>query len=254
VSPLGERFKAALSQPKPARTIKRVLAVDLHGYSRKEAVDKVWSVLAGLASWVEKVNFITGRGVHSRNETPLLRPMLLRMFEEGGIPAAQMLSNPGIVQVFARPATAAPPGPEVCAPDRIRQEPVTIERAQPQPLALELAPRPQPKVEPARLQPLTIEPAQSESQRPELGGSKRPVVEQVQPTPPANELDKSRPPVIQSAESKPLDIARSPRPPEETLVLSKPARDEQEKTPHVGRPRHDGSVRIDPKHLEQIHI
>jgi hypothetical protein len=36
--------------------------------------------------------------------------MLLRMFEDGGIPAAQMPNNSGIIQVFIKPrANPAPP-------------------------------------------------------------------------------------------------------------------------------------------------
>jgi hypothetical protein len=91
-------------QPSGARSKqeRRVLTVDLHGFTRADYREKVLEVLkeAEHRPGIEKVNFITGRGRHSKGEMPLLRPLVLELLQKQGIAAELMEKNPGIVQAF----------------------------------------------------------------------------------------------------------------------------------------------------------
>jgi hypothetical protein len=104
-----DRFLATLSTvpANHAATRKSVLTHNMHGLTRANYRDFVLDVLANVASGIERVNFITGPGRHSKNETPLLRPLVLKLAEVLGYECALMPANPGIVQVFiSRPAVA----------------------------------------------------------------------------------------------------------------------------------------------------
>jgi hypothetical protein len=94
---LHRQIREEVSVPAPA---KRVVTVDMHGMTRESAPECVWKTLAELKPGAEKVNFITGRGRHSKNEVPLLRPLVLKILEEKGIECSVMPANPGIVQAF----------------------------------------------------------------------------------------------------------------------------------------------------------
>jgi hypothetical protein len=99
-----DRFLAActprqsLTGATPRR--KAVLTCDMHGLTRANYRDAVLDALDTLTPGIKKVNFITGRGLHSKNETPLLRPLVMKLVETLGYRCEVMPANPGIVQVF----------------------------------------------------------------------------------------------------------------------------------------------------------
>jgi hypothetical protein len=104
--PVAHDWQPSPSLPKPER---RVLTIDLHGFTRADYRDKVLEALedAEKRPGIEKVNFITGRGRHSKGEMPLLRPLVLEFLQKQGITAALMEKNPGIVQAFLKSESGA---------------------------------------------------------------------------------------------------------------------------------------------------
>jgi hypothetical protein len=84
------------------RRERRVLTCDLHGCTRENSRSAVTAAIEGARTigTIEKVNFITGRGKHSRGEVPTLRPRMLVFIERLGFAAEVMEKNPGIVQAF----------------------------------------------------------------------------------------------------------------------------------------------------------
>jgi hypothetical protein len=111
----SERALAILSGPSPVTVSprppsiavapklndeKKTKTVDLHGYTVDEACDVARETMANLASGFKKVNFITGRGVHSRNGEAKIRPMILHLMNFLGYERRLMPANPGIIEVL----------------------------------------------------------------------------------------------------------------------------------------------------------
>lgn len=76
------------------------LTVDLHSHTVEEAVVKVRTVLDNLAPHITKVNFITGKGLHSKNNIPLIRPKILFLTKEWGYKRELMPTNSGVISVY----------------------------------------------------------------------------------------------------------------------------------------------------------
>lgn len=76
------------------------LTIDLHEHTVGEAVAKVKYILGKLEPHIKKVNFITGRGNHSKNNVPLVRPAVFQVIGDLGYQTEVMEKNPGIVSVF----------------------------------------------------------------------------------------------------------------------------------------------------------
>jgi hypothetical protein len=85
--------------PKPLDE-KRTKTIDLHGYSVSEAYELACETMASLPSAFRKVNFITGRGVHSANGVAKIRPMILHLMSSLGHERRVMEANPGIIEVL----------------------------------------------------------------------------------------------------------------------------------------------------------
>ena len=66
----------------------------------KQAQNKVEYVLKNLEPWIKKVNFIVGRGNHSKNNIPLVKPAVLHKTAELGFKREIMETNPGVVSVM----------------------------------------------------------------------------------------------------------------------------------------------------------
>jgi hypothetical protein len=79
-----------------------IRTVDLHGFSQHRAECIVRDVMGHLDSWVRTVHFITGKGLHSEDGVPKLKPFVLGMFRDnrGGFQAREFPGNTGIVEVF----------------------------------------------------------------------------------------------------------------------------------------------------------
>jgi DNA-nicking Smr family endonuclease len=135
----------------PGRRARPVKTVDLHGCTRSNVADEIAAALeeARADESIQKVNFITGKGRHSLNETPLLRPLVLELLDAWGYEAELMEKNQGIVQAFIRGRQKAPdPAPEPLAADfsqRAAQPaiiawPPIVERSRPAPIEIERGP------------------------------------------------------------------------------------------------------------------
>jgi hypothetical protein len=77
----------------------------MHGLTRANYRAFVLNVLRHVPPGVERVNFIPGCSRHSKNEIPLLRPLVMKLAEEIGCRCALMPTNPGILQPFIPPET-----------------------------------------------------------------------------------------------------------------------------------------------------
>jgi hypothetical protein len=108
--------------PPPRKT----LTVDLHCHTVAEADEKVRRTIADVSEgnkpggslFIQKVNFICGRGNHSRDFEPKIRPRVLWVAGDLGCERRIMEANPGIVEVmpvgmsfaeFVPKGQAAPP-------------------------------------------------------------------------------------------------------------------------------------------------
>lgn len=76
------------------------LTLDLHGKRKPECIWFVENVLnANKNSRYSKINFITGKGKHSLNKVPILRPLVMEICEKRGLVARPLDDNNGVVQV-----------------------------------------------------------------------------------------------------------------------------------------------------------
>lgn len=76
------------------------LTLDLHGKRKPECIWFVENVLnANKNSRYSKINFITGKGKHSLNKVPILRPLVMEICEKRGLIAKPLDDNNGVVQV-----------------------------------------------------------------------------------------------------------------------------------------------------------
>lgn len=96
--------KARKESEKPAKVKekrKKTQTVDLHCRTSKEAIDKVTKVLYEWGPEYNKINFIVGRGNHSENNIPVLRPLLCsHIVTLGPFEASVMSENCGIISVI----------------------------------------------------------------------------------------------------------------------------------------------------------
>lgn len=77
------------------------LTLDLHGMRKVECEWFIESVLkANKSSRYSKINFITGKGKHSHNKVPILRPLVMEICERRGLKAQLLQENDGVVQVL----------------------------------------------------------------------------------------------------------------------------------------------------------
>ena len=90
---------AALASPTKQRNVSLVnWSVDLHGYFSAEASEIVKNYLrrAKREGNVAQIEFITGRGLHSKDGVPVLRPMVLQLCQDMGF-NAYVGNNKGVV-------------------------------------------------------------------------------------------------------------------------------------------------------------
>jgi hypothetical protein len=80
--------------------LKRIMTHDLHGYSVPEGLFVAMHALANRPEFCEKVNFVVGRGIHSKEALPLLKIALQDEMAKQGYTCRVMSKNPGIVEVF----------------------------------------------------------------------------------------------------------------------------------------------------------
>lgn len=79
---------------------KRIITVDLHHYTSSQAQRLVLRCLQKAPeSDIQEINFITGRGMHSKNKKPILRPLVLNLCKSKGIKAEICKQNNGVVSV-----------------------------------------------------------------------------------------------------------------------------------------------------------
>ena len=98
------RRATAIAQWKPVPKVprkvvaKRKLTVDLHGFRADEAYRFVSKALenARRDGNVAQISFITGKGLHSRSGSPVLRPLVLRLCRDKGF-NAYVGANRGVV-------------------------------------------------------------------------------------------------------------------------------------------------------------
>jgi len=74
---------------------------DLHGFTKKEAMEYVFKVLIQ-ASYhgLQKIDFITGKGIHSENQEPVLRPYIIEICNQKRYFARINPNNSGMVEVY----------------------------------------------------------------------------------------------------------------------------------------------------------
>lgn len=103
----GDVFSAArycdsIPRRPPQRVAKkrvRVITVDLHNYTYEQAQQLVSACLSRAPhSDIKNINFITGKGIHSKNG-PVIRPLVMKMCKEFKIPAKVNPNNTGVVVV-----------------------------------------------------------------------------------------------------------------------------------------------------------
>lgn len=76
------------------------LTLDLHGMRKPECQWYIENVLeATKNSKYSKINFITGKGKHSVNKVPILRPLVMEISDKKGFKSRLLDENPGVVQV-----------------------------------------------------------------------------------------------------------------------------------------------------------
>lgn len=96
--------KARKESDKPNTTKekrKKTRTVDLHCRTSREAIDKVTKILYEWGPEYNKINFIVGRGNHSENNIPVLRPLLCsHIVTLGPFEASVMSENCGIISVI----------------------------------------------------------------------------------------------------------------------------------------------------------
>ena len=93
---LAFRYRRPAPPKRPAPK-KKILTVDLHGYTSREAYSFVSRAVrrARESGDVRQINFITGRGLHSKNG-PVLRPLVCQLCRKLGTNAF-IGPNPGVV-------------------------------------------------------------------------------------------------------------------------------------------------------------
>jgi len=74
---------------------------DLHGFNKKQANKYVLRVLV-YASYhgLRNILFITGKGIHSPNKSPIIRPLVIKLCNRMGFKAVLRPDNEGVVEVF----------------------------------------------------------------------------------------------------------------------------------------------------------
>lgn len=89
------QYKRELAR-RPAQLVN--WSVDLHGYFSAEASEIVKNYLrrAKREGNVAQIEFITGRGLHSKDGVPVLRPMVLQLCQDMGF-NAYVGNNKGVV-------------------------------------------------------------------------------------------------------------------------------------------------------------
>ena len=94
---LAYRYRPRHPPPPRRRVDKKILTVDLHGFTAQEAYAYVSRAVrrAKQSGDVRQINFITGRGLHSRNG-PVLRPLVCRLCRDLHTNAF-IGPNPGVV-------------------------------------------------------------------------------------------------------------------------------------------------------------
>jgi hypothetical protein len=79
---------------------KNTMTCDLHGCSVPQALTIALSTITNRPAVCEKINFIVGQGVHSKDSIPLLKLTLLDELSKRGYRSRVMPQNPGVLEVF----------------------------------------------------------------------------------------------------------------------------------------------------------
>ena len=75
-------------EPAPQTLKPQQLRINLHGHTKETALPFITRILDAASSrGVATVTFITGRGAHSINGVPVLRPLVLELCQRRGVPA-----------------------------------------------------------------------------------------------------------------------------------------------------------------------
>ncbi|KAJ6593848.1 hypothetical protein B0H19DRAFT_841372, partial [Mycena capillaripes] len=72
--------------------------IDVHGLFVPEAIKKVeTAVQTAILNGRKDLRVIVGRGLHSQDRRPKLRPAIIREMEEQSIPCRIQADNPGVL-------------------------------------------------------------------------------------------------------------------------------------------------------------